>query len=258
MPNDPPGFGARVDSEESEVLWSGVQNDTHKATQVIVVDSTAVDSGNTPTTTLRGGLVLAQKIADSNFYPYLATATDGREDPVGILEKHLDMMKDGVVADKTVNMLVNGRIKSAALLGSDKHAEALLAQRGFILDGAVIDGAFGFGGCVRQLTTTGDYTVLAANHRTRFVATTADVDFTLPTIANGLYFEFMRLANFELKITGSTNIYTLNNAAATSLTWSTTAEQIGLYVSIEAMYLDGTLLWVPRHFHSEGMTLVVA
>jgi len=83
---------------------------------------------------------------------------------------------------------------------------------------------------------TGDYTVLAADTGTIFTTTgtSADVEFTLPTEATGLVYEFYMCEDFELKITSATgnNIIAFNDKAATSLTFTTAGQQIGAWVKV--------------------------
>lgn len=254
-----PGFRPLIESVEAEVLWYGRKSDDHSSTQPVIVDSTAVDAGNTPTTTLRGGLILAILTSDGNAYPYDPDAAGtGLENPVGVLEKTTDMLLDGVATDKKVNMLVTGRLKVAELLGSDANALAVLVARGFILDGVEPNAASLGKSFIKQQTKITDYTVVAADSGTLFVATTADANFTLPTIANGLYFEFLRLENFELVVTGSANIIGLNGVVFNTITVTTTAQQIGAYLRVEAMYVDGVLKWLPTFKSGPGYTVAYA
>ena len=78
-----PGFQTKQESEEKQIVWSGPQGQDLTATKKVVIDAAAVDAGNTPTTTLRGGLVVAIKDSDGNVYPYDADANDGTQIPVG-------------------------------------------------------------------------------------------------------------------------------------------------------------------------------
>src|SRR2546429_5840904 len=87
-----PGLTAAVDSQESEVLWSGRRGQDQVATKKIALVSSASDSGNTPATKIRGGNVLG--IADSTGKAnlYSPDANDGRQIALGILQHNQDML----------------------------------------------------------------------------------------------------------------------------------------------------------------------
>lgn len=253
-----PGFKTKQESIETEILWAGNRSDDHASHQVINLASTVVDAGNSPTTDIRGGNILSIKTSDGLAYLYDPDASDGTENPVGILEKTVTMLRDCIATSIRINMLVTGRLKVAELINADANALSVLAGRGFIFDGVAPNPAIFGRSTTRQQTVITDKTLLAADSGSLFIATTADVDFVLPTIANGLYFEFLRLENFELLITGSTNIIGLNGVAFSTITVTTTAEQIGAYVRVEAMFIDGVLKWLPTIKHGPGFTLSYA
>ena len=73
-----PGFQAALEAQESEVLWSGRKGQDLVATKKITLVNTAADSGNTPTSTLRGGNVLAIVDTGGKANTYSPDANDGR------------------------------------------------------------------------------------------------------------------------------------------------------------------------------------
>src|SRR5204863_6723631 len=81
-----------------------------------------------------------------------------------------------------------------------------------------------------------NYTVTANDNGLLFLATAA-VTFTLPSKQNGLAFRFVQTADANLVISGSADIIAKGNAAASSVTFSTTNEQIGSHVLVECMYV---------------------
>src|SRR6185436_19781103 len=87
-----PGFQTAVDAAESEVLWAGRKGQDQVATKKITLISSTVDSGNTPTTTVRGGNVLGLVDASGKANTYSPDATDGRQIALGVLEHHQDML----------------------------------------------------------------------------------------------------------------------------------------------------------------------
>lgn len=86
-----------------------------------------------------------------------------------------------------------------------------------------------------------DYSVLAKESGTIFVQTTGDVNFTLPTRADGLIYWFIGSSNHEIKVTSdvSQKMTAFNDAACDSVTFTTTGEQIGCGFMV---YSDG-LFW---------------
>lgn len=245
--NNVPGWDTALESEEVEVR-AAVEKDANPILrQSAVIDSTAVDAGNTPTTTLRAGLIMARKAADGNVYPYDADADDGTQTPVGVLGEYVDMLKNGVAADRWTKLITHGVLKQSALIGADAHALAVLHRLGIrVVDQDQI-GPAGHEFLGHQIATdqiAGDYTVLAADNGKLFVAGGADVNFTLPTIAHGLSYEFVMTTDHELVITGSNNIIALNDSAASTLTWTTTGQQIGAHVRVRAIYMGTALRWL--------------
>ena len=69
--------------------------------------------------------------------------------------------------------------------------------------------------------------------------------FTLPTKANGLAFRFAQTANENLVIAARPTSSHKNNAAASSVTFSTANEKIGSHVLVECIYTAAaTLRWL--------------
>lgn len=253
MPTDnPAGFTVLRESEEIELLAAGDGGErgasTHASTAFAKLKSTSTDATNTPTTTIRAGNLLATKASDGLQYPYSAAATDGTQNVVGVLPKHVNMLRNGVAADKPIDggMLTGGLLRFDQLVGSDKNVEETLIRRGFRNINA--DANTGFLLHPRGTLVKGaDYTVLAADHGLLLVATAA-VNFTLPTLANGLCFMFHQAADANLVITAAADKISYadaGGAAATSLTFSTANKKMGSTVIMRATYLNGTLLWLP-------------
>jgi hypothetical protein len=250
-----PGFQTKQESEEKQIVWSGPQGQDLVATKKVVIDSTAVDAGNSPTTTLRGGLVVAVKDSDGNIYPYDADANDGTQIPYGILAKHQDMLVDGVASDRFAAVLVHGLVRQSQLVGIDQRARYVLGGR-FVFDND-LPASTGLllqpRGVYRKAV---DYNVAAADSGLLFLAT-AVVNFTLPTKANGLAFRFLQTADAALTITGSSDLIHKGNAGASSVSFSTSSEKIGSHVLVECIYTaDSTLRWLVSNLG--GTTATVA
>ena len=76
-----PGFQAAIEAQESEVLWSGRKGQDLVATKKITLASTTADSGNSPTTTVRGGNVLAIVDVSGKANTSRPTPTTGGKSP---------------------------------------------------------------------------------------------------------------------------------------------------------------------------------
>lgn len=250
-----PGLRAAVESEEKQVWWVGRGGQSPIATRPITIAAATVDAGNTPTTTLRGGNLLAISDSSDKGVLYDPDATDGSQIAVGILERAQDMLVDGVATDRFTQMLVHGLLKEGELLGLDARAKQQLAGR-FVFDD---DLSFAAGvlmhprGIVRKNT---NYTVVAGDNGLLLLATAA-ANFTLPTKENGLAFRFAQSADANLVITGSSDIIHKGNASASTVTFSTSSEKIGSQVLVECIYTaTSTLKWLVTNLG--GTTATVA
>jgi len=249
-----PGFQAAIDAQEAEVLWSGRKGQDLAATRKITLDSAATDSGNTPATTLRGGKVLALLDSSGKTSVYTPDATDGKQIAVGILEHAQDMLVNGVATDRFTQMLVHGLVREGELLGLDPRAKQQLGQR-FVFDresspqaGVLMHPR----GIYRK---SSNYTVTTSDNGLLFLATAA-VTFTLPTKQNGLAFRFAQTADANLVISSSADIIAKNNAAASSVTFSTANEKIGSQVLVECLYVNtSTLKWLVTNLGGTTPTL---
>lgn len=251
-----PGMQAKQESGETQVWWSGRQGQNLIATRPATIDAAAVDPGNSPTSTLRGGQLLASVDASGKALPYKADANDGRQMALGILEKHQSMLVDGVATDRVVQLLVQGLLKESELVGLDPRAKQQLANR-FLFD--------------RDLGTSGgalmhprgiyrksaNYAVSAADNGLLFLATAA-VTFTLPAKQNGLAYRFGQLADADMTVAGSGgDVIHRGNASASAVVFSTSSQKIGSQVLVECLYTaDGVLKWLVTNLG--GTTVVVA
>ncbi len=250
-----PGFAPQVEGDDANVLWVGRHGQDLAATRKTTIAAAAVDTGNTPQTTLRGGNVLAIVDAGGKANTYAPDANDGRQIAVGILEHHQDMLVAGTATDRFTQMLVHGLVKEAELIGLDPRARQQLGQR-FTFDrepspqaGTLLHPR----GIYRK---SASYTVLAADNGLLFLATGV-ATFTLPTKQNGLAFRFVQTADANLVIQGSADIVHKNNAGATTVTFSTAGEKLGSHVLVECLYTaTGVLKWLVSNLG--GTTATVA
>lgn len=247
-----PGFTAIQETEEAQIWASGPDNNHQRFQMKVTIDSTVTDSGNTPTSTLRGGLVMGLKDSDGNAYAYDADANDGTQKIIGVLEKHVNMLdRFGTAEDKFSKILNSGIIKLAAdLVGEDKFAIAVLARLGFRFPQVDPHGSlFGFYPKARYFKAA-DYTLLDADHGCRFVATAA-VNFTLPSLATvgpGYWVHLYNAANTDMVITGAANTILIGDAGgapSTTITFNTANEKMGGQALMYSDYADaaGSLAW---------------
>jgi hypothetical protein len=237
-----PGFAAAVESEQSQITWSGRHGQDQVVTQRAVLHSTTVDAGNLPTSTLRAGLILAYRDSDGKVTAYSPDASDGSQIAVGVLEQHQDMLVGGVAAERFTQMIVHGLVREGELVNLDPRARQQLAKQ-IVFDRKPLSPApmLAPRGVYRKSTS---YTLTAADNGLLFLATGA-ATFTLPTKANGLAFRVTQTADNDLTISGSSDLIHKGSAAASSVTFSTAGQKIGSQVLIECVYTAAsTLKWL--------------
>lgn len=243
-----PGVSTLTQSYEAQILWGGNQARVLYDTDC-VIKSTTVDAGNTPTTTLRAGLVLGRKTSDGLLYAWNHDASDGTEIPVGVLLNSISMLgASGSVEDKDAGaqgVCISGPIKASLLFiegtafGSSDNAYLLrkLWKDRFLFDDD--KGQLYSGDIKREVAKTANYTVVATDVGTLFTnaAASGSVTFTLPAIKPGIGpFKFKGVVDQTLAIASAEgdNIVLVNDAAADSATFSTSSMKIGAGMVIYA------------------------
>lgn len=212
--------------------------DLSQAFAPVTVDSTAADAGNTPTSTLRQYLAAGILDSGGKALAYDPDGNDGLQQCAGVFRAAVP-----VSGDTPAQLIVSGQLRSADLVGIDVRGKQQLASRFHFDDTRLFDVPLLAPRAVYRKGT--NYVVTAANHNALFLATAA-VGFTLPTKANGLAFRFFQTANADMTITdGDSGIIVRNNAAATSVAYSTASQKIGAHCLVECMYIDtDTLAWI--------------
>lgn len=251
VPNGMPGIRAEQISVEAAITWG------HENLRIYhpnpVVGSAAIDAGNSPTSQLLPGLVVAQKDADSKWYEYDPTQTDGREVARGVLESGLNMLNPitGSVEDRQGKILIGGLLKAAQLRGLDGTARMQLIN--FMFDDELQSRGRMMDGFLREVSKAANYTVLATDNLTEFVATAAVV-FTLPAIAKGLRFKFRQQANASMQVAGATSVLVgLNGASYASLTFNTASQMIGAGCIVRSN--DAGTKWIVESCSAPGTTI---
>lgn len=242
-----PGLQTAVENAERMFLWG-------KSDLVLlrsgVILSTATDKGNTPNTTLRAGLVLAQ-LSTGKWTAYDPDASDGSQIASGILAQDVKMLSlSGSVADRGGVVVVGGPVKGGQLLYNAPVASAStltgLDQQGrshfkgrVVFDDDLVGNAYPW---KQGIAKAADYTVLTTDNGTVFEATTGAVNFTLPAlldsnsnpVCKGMWFKFVNTvdANMAILRAGSDTMICKNNAAAVSVTFSTGSAKIGAIATV--------------------------
>lgn len=249
-----PGFQAQIEGEESQVWWSGRGGQSLIATRRVTLDATNTDAGNSPTSTLSAGSILAIEDGSGNAYLYDADANDGRQIAVGVLERAQDMLVEGVASDRFTQMLACGLLKESEIASLDVRARNQLAGR-FVFDTPLepVGTLMHPRGVYRK---DANYTVTADDNGLLFIATAA-VTFTLPTKANGLAFRFLQTADQNLVVQGSSDMVHKHSVTGSTVTFSTSSQKIGSHVLVECMYVATNVLkWVVSNLG--GTTATVA
>lgn len=222
-----PGLTTARETYEAEFRW-GSQFQGVFANGVI--DGATIDSGNTPTYELRPGLLLGQVISTGKYKNYSPTATDGSEVASAVLIEGLRTQSfEGVATDRFYAVLVGGPVQAGKILNLDLMARQQLDK--FIFDDIFVMGGNHWFHWKRFQTKIASYTVLAVDNYTLFdnVGATGAITFTLPAIANGHLYGFRVQADQTITVTSAegTNIVAFNNAAASSVAFSTGGQKIG-------------------------------
>lgn len=248
-----PGFQTAQESAESQVTWNGRHGQCLIATRKALVAAANVDPGNAPTTTLRGGNVLAIDDTTGEAHLYDPDANDGKQVAIGVLERSQDLLQDGIASDRFTQMLVHGLLKEAELHGLDPRARQQLASR-FVFDRSLDVSAGELMHPRGVYRKSANYTVTAEDNGLIFIATAA-VNFTLPAKQNGLAFRFLQTADADMAIIGSADIVYRNSASNSSLTFSTAGQKLGSQVLVECMYTAAnTLKWVVSNLGGTAAT----
>lgn len=251
-----PGAQAVVDSAEANVLWNKGGLAVYDFGGII--DSTATDSGGSPTTTLRTGLLLGKKTSSGNLFAWSATATDGTQYVYGVLPFDVNMLDISAAGQiRILSILIGGWVKNGSILNLDAQARQQMRGR-FWFDDDFNQPPPGLYFPWRgQLSKTANYTALATDNGVLFDNTGAAgaVTFTLPAIADGLKYGFLVAANQNVLVTSAegSNIIAPNNASASTLSFVTAGDKIGGFLKFYTN--PGATKWVVEKVCSNAMTI---
>ncbi len=108
-----------------------INDNAHIAWKTVILDSTARDATNTPTTLLREGLVLGIITAEETYKEYNNSSSDGSEVAALILAEQVDLVSPSTYAavDCTGLCVYQARVENGALIGIDANGRTDLAGR---------------------------------------------------------------------------------------------------------------------------------
>lgn len=252
-----PGLSAVRENVEQDPTW-GPWEYNQAFILPTLLDGATRDAGHTSATTrIRPGLLMEiQSTKKAKEWAF-------SEPLLGVMLYEQQVQQDGSNADRWFGyVLTSGLVQASRLLvpgatsyglsgnANETHIRNALRNNGFILDDEIGYGhnaPFG----TRQLTKTADYTVTLDDNGVEFnnLGDADAITFTLPAVANckGFRASFLNCVNQDMTIqsAAANGLITFNNAAASSVAFSTTNEKIGGHV--EVIGVSATKYFVKQH-----------
>lgn len=226
-----PGFQAADTTQERQATWGGATWYLLKGVQIA---SGAADAGNSPTTQLRHGLLMGVVTATLIATNYAPAAADGSQLVAGFLwEQRNTLDTAGNAVSRVGQIVCAGAVQASQLLLLDEQARRQMQGR-FIFD----DRLYGSpGGYLCVLPKTANYQLANGQDNNVHFTTTGNagaITFTLPaTVARGSRFRFTNTVGQNMAITAPAGKFIVfNNAAATTVTFSTAGNLIGADVEV--------------------------
>lgn len=229
-----PGMESVIATAEQNLLWN-------KGALAVfdfggIISGSATDAGNTPTTTLRGGLLLGKKTSDGKLYAWSASATDGTQNVYGILPFDVNLLDVNAAGqDRILGILIAGWLKNASILNLDAQARQQMRGRFWFDDDFAVPPGLYYP-FKQQIPKTANYSVLVSDNGTIFTNAGAvgAVTFTLPAIADGLNYGFYVDADQSVTISSNegSNVIAPGNASASNVAFTMPGRRIGGYVRI--------------------------
>lgn len=223
-----PGLSTPTETYEAAATWGQPWQMLISGTNVIA--SGTVDSGNSPTTVLRAGLLLGINTSTNQWGAYSATATSGLEIARGVLTTTVNMLNPltNAGAARFLGILVRGPVQAANIIGLDNQARQQMSTDFTFDDNYTGLHYFPF---LAQRTKTIDYSIASAdnNYELTNLGAITGVTWTLPTIRNGFMVGVRLEANQGVTIASAEggNIVGFNNASASNLIFATGNSLIG-------------------------------
>lgn len=277
-----PGIDSIRQNVEAAITWGPWE---YNRAFVIgaIIDGSARDAGNSPTTLLRPGLMMGQVRSSESTDPLKfkewdpdASEGDGTEDFAGVLLFDAHMQMFSTDKDRWFGyILVGGNLKSSSIIfpgessagladlsSNEYYAKSVLASR-FLLDDYPhqMAGSPILGGWRNIVHKTSDYTVKAADNGVLFTTLGAEaaVAFTLPAVANskGMRFGFYNAVDQDMSVESAStgDLITYNDESADKVAVDQASEKVG--VMFEAIGLDGNKWAVIHYLANAAQTITV-
>lgn len=245
-----PGHGEIFESVETQVQFLGINGEMNANVSIAVIDSTSQDAGNTPATTLRGGLVMGKVSSSNQHKPYDPTATDGTQNAAAILLDSVDMLDPyGSAEDKyTGRVVTSGNIVRDSVIGLTPIAEQQLIAQGVRFDETPMPMASSLLAHNGVIYADDDVTLTAADSGKMIAVTKAGAfEATLPSIEEGLEYTFIQTVDQNMAVSSveGDNVLAMNNASADGVIFSTASQKIGARCTLKAIRTaTDTLKWL--------------
>ena len=242
-----PGLQAAIETLEQELWWGRIEQ---QVIQQGLVDGAARDAGNSPTTALRPGLLLGKVTATGKLKEWDPDASegDGTEEIYGILIYDQFVQQLGVDKDRWLGwVLVGGNLKPESLVipgnaarginGDDYEllAYSQLSSRFRFME-KLTGVSYGWGGFRNVAVIDDDYAITEADNDLLLTTLGAAkaIEFTLPAPRPGFHVGILIGADENVTITplAAGQLVTDNNAAADTLAYTTSGQQIGVLLEL--------------------------
>lgn len=250
-----PGISAVRYAEERNIMAASHTPYGHRV-KGITLSSTAVDAGNTPTTSLRAGLPLALLDSTGEYVPWDPDAAHtGADYCRGLLLWNIDMLDVmGTVEDKPQALLLTHGPVLQDLVPDSLLTDTLRAQ----LKGKIIftddleEDAGASNPYTRMQQLLGTTLVIADgvnNKMYRMTAAASTVKLPALVDGGGQFFRFLQIGATSLQITPKTGeedtLIGLNEiAGADTATINTAGEILGAVIHAESVNISGTPMWL--------------
>ena len=261
-----PGIEAEVQASERLIQHNIEMPEAMLILKRVTVVSTAVDSGNTPTTTLRAGLPMAKITSTGKYtaWDINGDAVDGSQNAIGFIFKDQDMLSHVQVAeDKTgVLLAVGGVVKASMITTLNQLLRNQLSGR-FIFDDD-LEQSFQqgpFAGMRLEIVTGTSKTIPAGESGIFYVTTNAAVTtITLPALAagGGMEFAFFNVGANGLIVAANAadveKMICFNEADADALKFVTAGNMIGAAAIVKSIDIGGAFKWLGIGLGANTMT----
>ena len=258
-----PGMGALAETTEYEIIFGGERGQGQVLEQNGNYRGEMRDAGNTPTTVIRAGLLVAKTTSGGELEEWVSTASDGTENIFGVVPYELRAQDfDATDQDRVAGVIVRAPFKASQLLIQGSafvgHADEYLARAALHGGGSILDDdpqGYLAGASWRQKIQLGATTITltSADTYTRFLTHSVATNYVLPAVQVGLKFRFFASEDFNLSISSASSVFVTGNAVTgDGISYVTSGEIIGANIEVEGVNIDiagtNTPSWIMTRF----------